>query len=145
MKTNFVNNFESANIVMNNTKNLRKAWHKEERTLSRLLRLAQEKKMMPYTAPIFEAAGIPTSGKVKPADILAQVTNFMEVKKEMLPAYLREVKVYLRDPEGKIVKDADGNRVTKKDADGNDVTTLKLTPIKEGTWTLEKLLKAVAK
>ena len=50
MKTNnFVNNFESANNVISNTKDTRKDWHKKERTLSKLLNLAQRKDMMKET------------------------------------------------------------------------------------------------
>lgn len=142
---NLKNIFESVNNVMNDTKKERKAWHSEEQKLSRLLHVCQEKRMQKFSYPLFEKVGIPTTGKVKESEYLSHVVNFVTVKGEKLPAYIREITVYERDSEGKIKKDKDGSFIPKKDKDGNVVKDLKLTPIKEGTWTLEKLLKAVIK
>ena len=142
---NFVNNFESANNVINNTKDTRKEWHKKERTLSKLLNLAQRKDMMKETATLFKEAGLPTNGKLSKTKYMDFVVNFVEVKGEKLPAYVREVTLYERDAEGKCKKDKEGKYIPLTDDKGNVKTTFKLTPIKEGTWTLEKLLKAVAK
>ena len=143
--SNFVNNFESANNVINSTKKERKDWHNEERTLSRLLRLCQEKKMMSFTTPIFKKAGLPIDGKLSQTKYLSYVVNFVDVKGEKLPAYVRYVPVYRRDEDGKCLKDKDGKFLPVLDKDGKPVTKAKLTPIKAGTWTLEKLIKAVAK
>ena len=141
----FTNNFESANNVINNTKDTRKEWHKKERTLSKLLNLAQRKDMMKETAVLFKEVGLPTNGKLSKTKYLEFVVNFVEVKGGKLPAYVREVTLYERDAEGKCKKDKEGKFIPLRDAEGNIKTTFKLTPIKEGTWTLEKLLKAVAK
>ena len=145
MATNFVNNFESANNVINNTKKARSDWHKQERTLSRLLKEAQLKNMLPYTKPLFAEVGLPTDGKLSRTAFLTYIVNFVEVKGEKLPAYLREVTIYKRGEDGKVLTDADGHRVAEKDEKGNVKTALRLTAIKEGTWTLEKLLRSVAK
>ena len=142
---NFINNYESANNVINETKKERKAWHNEERTLSKLLHLSQTKAMMPFSSPLFEKVGLPTNGKLSQTIYLTFVTNFVEVKGEKLPAYLREVTIYERDEEGKIKRDAEGHAIPLKNEKGEDKKALKLTAIKPGTWTLEKLLKAVAK
>ena len=142
---NFVNNFESANNVINSTKETRKEWHKKERTLSKLLNLAQRKDMMKETAALFKEVGLPTNGKLSKTKYLEFVVNFVEVKGEKLPAYVREVTLYERDAGGKCKKDKEGKFIPLKDDKGNVKTTFKLTAIKEGTWTLEKLLKAVAK
>ena len=141
----FTNNFESANNVINNTKETRKEWHKKERTLSKLLNLAQRKDMMKETTVLFKEAGLPTNGKLSKTKYLEFVVNFVEIKGEKLPAYVREVVLYERDAEGKCKKDKEGKFIPLKDDKGNVKTTFKLTAIKEGTWTLEKLLKAVAK
>lgn len=141
----FTNNFESANKVINNTKDVRSDWHKKERTLSKLLNLAQQKGMMKETSILFAKVGLPTNGKLSKTKYLEFVVNFVEVKGEKLPAYVREVTLYERDAEGKCKKDKEGKFVPLKDDKGNIKTTFKLTAIKEGTWTLEKLLKAVAK
>ena len=146
MKTNnFANVFESVNNVMNDTKKERRAWHSEEQKLSRLLHVCQEKRMQKFSYPLFEKVGIPTNGKVKVSEYLSLVVNFVTVKGEEYPAYIREITVYERDSEGKIKKDKDGAYIPQKDKEGNIVKDFKLTPIKEGTWTLEKLLKAVIK
>lgn len=141
----FTNNFESANNVINSTKETRNEWHKKERTLSKLLNLAQRKDMMKETATLFKEVGLPTNGKLSKTKYLEYVVNFVDFKGEKIPAYVREVTLYERDAEGKCKKDKDGKYIPLKDDKGNIKTTFKLTAIKEGTWTLEKLLKAVAK
>ena len=145
LNVSFTNNFESANNVINNTKDTRKEWHQKERTLSKLLNLAQRKDMMKETAVLFKEVGLPTNGKLSKTKYLEFVVNFVEIKGEKLPAYVREVVLYERDAEGKCKKDKEGKFIPLKDDKGNVKTTFKLTAIKEGTWTLEKLLKAVAK
>lgn len=141
----FTNNFESANLVINETKAERKAWHEEERTLSNLLHTAQKKAMMKYTKPLFEKVGLPTDGKLSRTKYLTYVLSFVEHKGEKLPAYCRESPLYQRDAEGKCLKGADGKYLPLLDANGEPKKVMKLSAIKEGTWTLEKLLKAVAK
>jgi hypothetical protein len=101
--------------------------------------------MQGFSFPLFEKVGLPTTGKMKKEEFLTYVVNFVDVKGVKTPAYLRSVKVYERGEDGKVKKDASGAYIVKKDEKGEDVTELKLTAIKEGTWTLEKLLKAVAK
>lgn len=143
METYF-NNFESAKEVIDNTKNDRKEWHQKEQTLTKLLHRAQSKEMLPITSRIFKEVGLPTNGKLSKTKYLTYVQNFVTIKGEKVPAYLREVKVYEKNTDGTLMKDADGKNVCKKDAKGDDVKELRLTAIKAGTWTLEKLLKAVA-
>ena len=130
--------------MLNNTKSDRKEWHTKEQTLSKLLHRAQSKEMLPITARIFKEVGLPTNGKLSQTKYVTYVQNFVKVKGVDTPAYLREVKVYEKGDDGKLLKDAEGKYICKKDATGNEVKELKLTAIKAGTWTLEKLLKAVA-
>lgn len=146
---NLSNIFESVNKVMNDNKAARADWHKQERTLARLLRIAQEKAMMPYTKPLFEAVGLPTVTNKKGVGTLTQKVflakyckHFVEVKGEKVPAYVNRVALYERDAEGKVIKDADGSRKPLLDEKGQQAYTYKLTAIKAGTWTLERLLKA---
>lgn len=139
-----INNFESAVKFMNETKDERKMWYMQERTLARLLKVAQEKKMLPFTRPLFEKVGLPTNGKLTQKQFLAKyVLNFCETKDGKLPAYVRKSPVYERDENKKCKKDKDGKYIISKDVNGNEIFTFKLTPIKNGTWTLEKLLKSV--
>ena len=152
MKTNekmnvstFAAVYESATKVMNDTKKERKTWHMEEQTLTKLLHRAQTKNMMPFTKPLFGKVGLPVNGKVSKTEFLTYVTNFVDVKGEQIPAYLREVTIYERNEEGKVKTDKDGHKMPLKNEEGEVVKRLKLTPIKAGTWTLEKLLKAVCK
>ncbi len=146
MKTNnFVNNFESANKVINETKDLRSAWHKKERTLSKLLNEAQKKDMLPETSALFAKVGLPTNGKLSKTKYLEHVVNFVEIKGEKVPAFVYYATLYERDEEGKCKKDKEGKFIPLKDEKGEIKKVAKISPIKEGSWTLEKLLKAVAK
>lgn len=138
-----INNFESATKVINETKAERKAWHSQEQTLARLLRKAQEKAMMPFSVPLFKKVGLPTNGKLTQKKYLAEhVKNFVEIMGEKLPAYVRMAPVYEKGADGKCLKDAEGKYVQAKNEKGEPVFVYKLTAIKPGTWTLEKLMKA---
>lgn len=142
----YSNNFENATNVINETKEERKAWYMQERTLARLLRIAQEKKMMQFTRPLFEKVGLPTNGKLTQTKYLTFVTNFVEISGKKYPAYVRKSPVYEKDESGKKCKrDKDGKCIQAKDAKGNLLFAYKQSAIKDGTWTLEKLLKAVCK
>lgn len=141
----YSNNFENANNVINNTKDDRKAWHKQERTLARLLRIAQEKKMMSFTRPLFESVGLPTNGKLTQTKYLTFVVNFVEIGGKKYAAYIRKSPIYEKDENGKTKKDVNGKYIQAKDTNGNLLFAYKQSVIKDGTWTLEKLLKAVCK
>ncbi len=143
---NYSVSFENVVKMLETTKSDRSEWHKKEQTLTKLLQRAQAKGMMAVTSKIFKEVGLPTNGKLSPKNFLANYCKyFVEKKGEKLPAYINKVTIWERDGEGKIKKDKDGNFVPKKDKDGNIQYTFKLTAIKDGTWTLEKLLKSCTK
>jgi len=124
---------ENVNKVMNSTKKARQAWKKSYFSLSRLLRDTQLKASMKINASTFEAIGLPTTGKVKPDEVLALIPNFVVTKKgERLPAYAAT----------KLIKDKDGNPVLDKD--GNKTYDYILRPVREGQWTLDILVKVLA-
>jgi hypothetical protein len=124
----------------------RKDWHKKEQTLTKLLQRAQSKEMLPITSKIFKVCGLPTNGKLSPKKFISEYCKyFVEKKGEKLPAYINKVTIWEKDENGKVKKDKDGNYIPKKDKDGNILYDFKLTAIKDGTWTLEKLLKSCTK
>ena len=129
--------FESAAKVMKATKEDRSIWNKSYYSLSRLLRDMQTKTGLKMTAPIFEQLGLPTGGKVRPADVLALVPNFKETKSgEKLPAYISRTK--------KVEELPDGTKKDVLDADGKPVYEYKLSAVREGQWSLDKLCKILA-
>lgn len=139
-------NFESVLSMLETTKSDRQQWHKKERTLAKLLKLAQTKEMLPITSKIFKVVSLPTNGKLTQTNFLSNYCkHFVEKKGVNCPAYVNKVTVWERDENGKVLKDKNGNMITRKDKDGNTVYSYKLTVIKDGTWTLEKLLKACTK
>ena len=143
---NFSLNFENVAKMLETTATDRKEWHKKEQTLTKLLQRAQSKGMLPITSKIFEACGLPTNGKLSPKKFTSEYCKyFVEKKGENLPAYINKVTIWERDSEGKVRKDKEGNYIPKKDKEGNILYDYKLTAIKDGTWTLEKLLKSCTK
>ena len=139
-------NFETVSKMLETTATDRKEWHKKEQTLAKLLKNAQLKDMMPITSKIFKVCGLPTNGKLTQSNFLANYCKyFVEKKGERLPAYVNKVTVWEKLTDGKVKTDKDGKKVALKDKDGNTVYNYKLTAIKSGTWTLEKLLKSCTK
>lgn len=142
----FKTNFENAISMLETTKENRTEWHKKERTLAKLLKLAQSKEMLPITAKIFKEVGLPTNGKLTQTRFLNEFCLYFVEKKEVkLPAYINKSVVWAKDSEGKCKKDKEGKKIAQTDEKGEIVYNYKLTAIKEGTWTLEKLLRACTK
>lgn len=138
--------FETVAKMLENTATDRKEWHKKEQTLAKLLKNAQLKDMLPITSKIFKTVGLPTNGKLTQTNFLANYCKyFVEKKGVKYPAYINKVTVWAKTSDGKIKTDKDGKRVAETDKDGNTVYNYKLTVIKDGTWTLEKLLKSCTK
>ena len=138
--------YEKSVKLLDSTKSDRQDWHKKEQTLTKLLQRAQSKEMLPITSKIFKVYGLPTNGKLSPKNFKTNYCKFfVEKKGEKLPAYVNQLTIWEKDGDGKIKKDKDGNYIPKKDKDGNILYTYKLTAIKDGTWTLEKLLKSCTK
>lgn len=120
---------------MKATRKQRNIWKKEYFSLSRLLRDTQTKSALTITAEIFAELGLPTSGKIKPAEVLNGLNpaQFVDDKKgNKFPAYVTQVAIL--DAEGKPVLDAEGNKTYN----------YKLTAIREGGWTLDKLCKLIS-
>ena len=118
----------------------RKRWRTEYHSLSRLLRDAQTKAGRVITDPIFQDQGIKPTGKIKQADILALLSpeQFKEDKKtgEKLPCIVSRKLVTEDAKVGQLTV-----KVPKLDKDGNKQYTYHLSPIKEGQWTLDKLVQ----
>lgn len=141
MKTSV--NFETVHTnvvnVMKETKEERNLWKATFNSLSRLLRVAQTKEGMKIVAPIFGRFNLPTTGKVKPSEILALIpSEYMKEDKKgnINPCYLSKVV--------KKEKDKEGNLVECKDKEGNTIYEFKLTSVKDNAWTLDKLVKVLA-
>lgn len=129
--------------MLEKTSNDRKEWHKKEQTLAKLLKNAQLKDMLPITSKIFKEVGLPTNGKLTQTNFLSNYCkHFVEKKGINYPAYVNKSTIWEKTKDGKIKTDKDGKRVAKTDKDGNVMYNYKLTIIKDGSWTLEKLLKS---
>lgn len=129
-------NVESYNNVVNTMKQTREGRTLYKQTfcsLSRTLRNMQTKEGMRSCAPIFEALGLPTTGKIKPSEILARIAAWTEDKNgNKIPAYTSRTAVL----------DKDGNPVLDKD--GNRTYTYRLVGVKDGAWTIDKFVKVLA-
>jgi len=132
MKT-YANIFESANVVMNNTRSDRKAWRMKYNTLTRLLHDTQTVDSWKVTESIYKALNLPLTRKVSRKDVEGMFHVWHTDKKgNRFPAYISRV----------ADKDKDGNVV--KDKDGNVVYHFETKPVKDGTWTLDRLAKVLA-
>lgn len=134
MKTSdFSKVYESAKEVMNNTKDSRRAWRVKFNTLTRLLHDTQTRDAWKITEPIYEALGLPITRKVSRSDVESLVHIWHTDKKgNRFPAYVSR----------RIETDADGNEV--KDADGNTKYYFVTSPVKDGSWSLDKLARVLA-
>ena len=141
MKTlvNFESVYESVNNCMKATKEERNLWKTTFNSLSRLLRVAQSKEGIKIVKPIFERFNLPTTGKVKPSEILALIpSEYMKEDKKgnSFPCYLSKVV--------KKEKDKEGNLVECKDKEGNLLYVYELRPVRDNAWTLDKFVKVLA-
>lgn len=132
MKT-YANIFESANVVMNNTKDGRKAWRMKYNTLTRLLHDTQTKDAWKITEPVFVALNLPTTRKVSRSDVEAMFHVWHTDKKgNKFPAYIARV------------ADKNDDGTPKLDDDGTPCVHYETRPVKDGTWTLDRLAKVLS-
>ena len=120
---------------MKETKKERTIWRSNYFSLSRLLRDTQTKEGLKITTPIFAALNLPTTGKIKPSEILESLSDsqfYTDKKGNKFPAYVTR----------REITDENGNPVLTKE--GLKTYEYKLTPIREGSWTLDKLCKLIS-
>ena len=131
---------ESANEVMKANSKDRKSFKESYYSLSRLLRDSQMKSMMSLTTPLFESVGLPTTGKVKPSEVLARLSaKQLQTEKDGSVSVLMWSRVQKRE------KDAQGVLQPVFEADGKTpVMVDKSSRIKEGSWNIDKLLRLMA-
>lgn len=138
---NYSEIFGNVSKGMKSTNKARTAFKNEYHSLSRLLRDAQQKCMMNVTAPIFEALGLPTNGKVKPQDVLdlLKPEQFVTDKKgNKFPAVVSR-KTVMKDA----VVDGQKIRIPDLDANGEKQYEYSLRAVKEGQWTIDKFEELV--
>ena len=152
MKTNVImssfTEYNKQQKALTASRDSRKSFKVATFTLTRLLNEMQTKEGWKSCESIFSACNLPLTRKLTKKQFLAMLADsqFVSVTPkdstlaERVPALTIRKKVYQKDSDGKIVRDADGKKVALLNADGEQVYTYSLKAITDGQWTIENFV-----